>query len=205
VALAGDDGVAVVLAMTGTAAVVALGGWGAAALRNRRDPEAGLPPDTTTAIERVGIVLVAVAAAGAAFIAPVIGVFAAMLFLNHTLGRGENVPFARYKMFAKPGRRSWALRYEDSAGSRLNIGSLGIMPPAARKRFAGQLAAERGQPGEGDAHERAAQVIATWIGERRPATGRLSTEPITIVFVEYEFEGGTIHTQRRPLAVARPS
>lgn len=88
----------------------------------------------------------------------------------------------------------------------MNVASLGIMPPAARKRFAAKLLAERAKPGDlSDAHERAAGVVVRWIDERRPSAGPLATEPITIVLVEYEFDGAGIQTRRRALAVARPS
>jgi hypothetical protein len=148
---------------------------------------------------------IAVLALVAVPVAPVIGAFLAVVSLNHLLGGAENVPFSRYSMFSRPSRRSWALRYEDESGAPVNIGTFGIIPPSARKRFDGDVrtAREAGRSLD-EARESAARSLAEWLEERRTLSGASEGGRISIALIEYEFDGTTIVATRLPLAVDSP-
>lgn len=148
---------------------------------------------------------VAVLALVAVPVTPAIGVFLTIVALNHLLGEAENVPFSRYSMFSRPSRRAWALRFEDDSGAPLNIGIFGILPPAARKRFAGDVQAARGTGMTlEEARTVAATSLAEWIDEHRPVPEAAGRDRITIALIDYQFDGTEIVATRRTLATTRP-
>jgi hypothetical protein len=125
--------------------------------------------------------------------------------LNALLGRAEAVPFSRYPMFSDPGERSSALRFEDASGDAVSLGALGILPPTARKRFfLEQRVAENWGMSTTEARAHAAGVLGEWLNEHRPRTGPLERAPISIVLIEYEFDGGAVVSRRERLTVVTP-
>jgi hypothetical protein len=156
-------------------------------------------------LDRAGSLVVVIISVALVFVAPVIGVFAFWLALNHLVGTGENVPFSRYPMFAEPSETSWALRFESASGEQLNIARLGILGPTVRKRFATEQSAAMARTHDrAAARTEAAEVVADWIRARRPADGPLATESITIVLVEYEFDRGVVVPRRTVLTIVAP-
>jgi hypothetical protein len=117
-----------------------------------------------------------------------------------SLGATENVPLSMYPMFAAPSHRSYALRFERQDGEPLNIAAIGIVPPAIRQRFA-KAVLEAHSRGEVDPDLQAAAGVVELIEQHRPMVGRLAHEQISIVLIEYEFDGSAIASRRRILAV----
>jgi hypothetical protein len=141
----------------------------------------------------------------AAVVAPALGVFAVVLALNALLGGVEAVPFSRYPMFSEPSERSWALRFEDATGEVVTLGAFGILPPAARKRFGlAQRVGEDWGLSPSDARAEAAVSLGQLLNERRPRTGPLERAPISILLVEYEFDGHAVVSRRDLLTVVTP-
>jgi hypothetical protein len=136
---------------------------------------------------------------------PAVAVFSLVVALNHLLGRGENVPFSAYPMFARPDRRSWSIRFERGSGEAVGTTAFGMIPPVVRRRFSSELDVSRPKARNLlEARRLAAAGLAETLERRRPRTGPLSTETISIVLVEYEFDGEALHATRTPLAVCPP-
>jgi hypothetical protein len=141
----------------------------------------------------------------AAVVAPPVAVFAVIVALNALLGGGEAVPFSRYPMFSAPDERSWALRFEDAAGGAISLGAFGILPPTARKRFAlDRRVGENWGLSPTEARAQAAGALAAWLNERRPRTGPLERARISIVLIEYEFDGRAVVSRRDLLTIVTP-
>jgi hypothetical protein len=205
VSTAGGDGLTVLVAAVAAASVCAMVGWRLAAA-HADDAVAGTRTIARPEFSRVGVMIVVATSAVGIVVSPVIGVFWLWVALNHLLGTGENAPFSRYPMFAEPSERTWALRYETSEGAPLNLVHLGIQPAAARKRFSKVLLSAHTETGDRSAARRqAAEVIGDWITTRRPGSGPLASEPISIVLIDYVFDGQTIVTERHLLTVVAPA
>jgi hypothetical protein len=147
-----------------------------------------------------------VGAVAAVAFAPEVGVFAVIVALNALLGGAEAVPFSRYPMFSEPSERSWALRFEGPAGDPVPLGAFGILPPTARKRFGlEQRVGENWGMSTTEARAHAAGVLGDWLNEHRPRTGPLEQVPISIVLIEYAFDGEAVVSRRELLTVVPPS
>jgi len=186
----------------------AVGGSCAAALAGWAAPDRRTSHDQRVSRRRRGAVMtiVVAGAAAASVTAPVVSVFWALLALNFTLGRRENVPFSTYPMFSNPDTTAWSLRFEDPNGQAVKIGKIGLAPHIVRKRFATELrtARRRGNGDESAARQVAAEVLATLIEEHRPPGGPLAASPITIVLVEYILESGRLRTVKTPIIETSP-
>jgi hypothetical protein len=194
-----DGAVVVVVAAAAGGAAVALGGWGLRA----RSPRRSTPSAAFGAGAAILIVVLAVAAVP---IGPPVAVFSILVGLNQLLGRGENVPFSTYPMFSRPEQRSWSVRLEDAAGEIVGTPAFGMIPSAMRKRFATDVEAALAA-GQDPRHARAvaADRLAEVLERRRPRIGRLATEPVTIVLMDYQFDGTALHRERTPLTVSTPT
>ena len=150
--------------------------------------------------------VIVVGAVSAAFVAPVIAVFWALVACNFAFGRGENLPFSTYPMFSQPAEHAWSLRVEDAAGVVIPIAMLGVDPVVARKRFAtDEHAAMEHAAGDRDAARRvAAAAFAEQLEQRRPLHGPLASAPITISLIEYVVDAGAAKAVRTPLCETTP-
>lgn len=204
--MAVGDGAALLVAASAAGAGLALAGWVREARLARLARRAGTAsgPRGDRRFERAATAAVVVIALAGVLVEPVVGVFWAVVGLNHVLGGGEHVPFSRYGMFARAGARALALRFEDTTGERVRAGAFGILPTAAKKRFLTELRAARAAHGEEAARRRAAEVVAEWVERGRPGRGPLAGEPIAVVLVEYRLDGTDIRTTRQVLATTAP-
>lgn len=150
--------------------------------------------------------VIVVAAIACTAVAPIVGIFWALVAGNLAFGRDETVPFSTYPMFSQPPERAWSLRVQDPDGEVIRVAALGISPVAAVKRFASDERAELEDDGvdRSEARRRAAAKYARLIEEHRPIRGPLSAAPITIVLTEYLIEAGAVRTVRTPLIETSP-
>lgn len=196
------DSLTVVVAV-GVACGVALLGWLLDRRERRRGQEEFRQPRWRPNATRG---FIAICAAVAAVAAPELAVLWVLVALNLFLGGSENVPFSTYAMFSKPDGTAWTLRFEDSDGSLVPIGKLGLAPHTMRKRFHTELRAAR-QQGIRDvdaARRSAAAPLVALVEQHRPPAGPLATSRITIVLVEYSIASGRLVTVKTPLLEAVP-
>ena len=200
--MSSPDTFTIVAAVAGSCAA-ALIGWllGARSARRRRPevrPSRWWRPTVTA--------LVVILAVAAAIAAPIISVLWALVALNFVLGRRENFPFSTFPMFSQPATTAWALRFEDSDGALVPIGTMGVSPHNVKKRFATELnaARQRGISDLGAARRSAAEVLAIEIEQHRPSQGPLATSPIAIALIEYTLESGSLLTVRTTLMETTP-
>ena len=192
-------GAVFIVVLVATAVAIAIGASAWRAVKRRAGVEVAWTggwsePDRT---QRLVLVVIAFAAACVeASIAP----FGVVLGLNMSLGAAENVPLSMYPMFAAPSHRSYALRFERQDGEPLNIATLGILPPAIRQQF-GKAVLAGCNRGEVDPDMQAAAGVVEIIERHRPMAGPLAHEQISVVLIEFEFDGSAITARRRMLAV----
>jgi hypothetical protein len=182
---------------------VALVGWPVGARERRRGQPEVLQPKRRLDATRT---IIAICAAVAVVLAPVVAVLWVVVALNFTLGRREDVPFSTYAMFSRPERTTWALRFEDGDGKLVPIGKLGLAPHTMRKLFTTELQAALRQ-GIGDVHaarRRAATPLAVRLERHRPPVGPLATSGITIVLVEYSLAPTGLVTVKTPIMETSP-
>jgi hypothetical protein len=150
--------------------------------------------------------LVAAAGAVALVVSPAVtGVLWLAVALNHLLGRHEAVPFSTYPMFSQPSGKAVSLRFEDSSGELIRPRDLGFQIVSARKRFdTEQRAAKQAGLDDDAARKQAAEVIASWVEDGRPAEGPLAREPVRIVVVDHRFDGTALRSTSTLLCVTTP-
>ena len=200
-----DGATVVVVVATAASALVAVGGWAVHAGERRREPAAPGERRRPPAFPPAAALIVVALALVSVPIGPRVAVFSVVVALNHLLGRGENVPFSTYPMFARPDRRSWSIRFEASSGAVVSTTAFGMIPPVVRRRFSSELEAARAETGDlRRARRLAAASLAATLERRRPRTGPLATETVSIVLVEYDFDGEALRATRTPLAVCAP-
>ena len=118
----------------------ALVGWLLAARAERRGRPQPRPSQRWRSAVTAFLVVAAVVAAVAA---PIVSVLWMVVALNFLLGQRENMPFSTYPMFSTPSAHAWTLRFEDSNGTPIAIGKIGLAPHIVRKRFETELRAAR--------------------------------------------------------------
>lgn len=195
---------AVVVGLTAASVAVALGGWILSVVMRRGSVGDQARPRPPWSGRVAGLVIAAAALVGLPA-GRSVAVFLILVASNQILGRAENVPFSTYPMFSRPDRRSWSIRLEDGSGELVSTTAFGIMPPTLRKQFGTDL--ERARTATADlldARRRAAAELAETIERRRPKIGPLADEAVSIVLVEYEFDGRVLHRARTVLATSAP-
>jgi hypothetical protein len=192
-------GAVFIVVLVAVAVVIAIGASARRAVQRRAGVEVAWTGGWLEPVRSQRLVL-AVVAFAAACIEAGIAPFGVVLGLNMSLGATENVPFSMYPMFAAPSHRSYALRFERQDGEPLNIATLGVVPAAVRQRFGKAVLAAHNE-GAVDPDLQAAGEVVDLIEQKRPMAGPLAHEQISVVLIEYEFDGSAIGVRRRILAV----
>jgi hypothetical protein len=196
------DSLTVIVAVA-VSCVVALVGWPLGSRERRRGQPEILQSKRRLDATRT---IIAICAAVAAVLAPLVAVLWVVVALNLTLGRRENVPFSTYAMFSRPDRTAWTLRFEDRDGQLVPIGKLGLAPHTMRKRFTTELrtAHRQGIRDVDAARRRAAAPLAALVEQHRPPAGPLASSGITIVLVEYSLASDGLVTVATPIMETSP-
>ena len=138
---------------------------------------------------------------------PELGVFGLLVAANLVLGPVEWVPFSGYPMFSRPAERAWSLVVEDEGGNVVPVGTLGIDPVAAKKRFATdeQAALDGGAPDRSAARRIAAAAYVSTLDQHRPLRGPLAATSFTVCLIEYTVVDGRTRRARTALLETTPS